>query len=222
MKTIVETISLTKEYNEGKIKALSNVSIKICEGEFTAIIGKSESGKSTLLNMIGALDTPTSGKVIISEKNIAELNDDKLAHFRRRNIGFIFQSFHLISSLKVWENIVLPIGLDDKKIDEKYINELLDILGIESKINQYPKTLSGGEQQRVAIARALASKPEIILADEPTGNLDSKTSFDVIQLLKNVTRKYASTLIVITHDEDIAIMADRTIEIKDGMVVYHE
>ncbi|WP_418658340.1 ABC transporter ATP-binding protein [Clostridioides difficile] len=188
------------------------------EGEFVAIIGKSGSGKSTLLHMIGGLDIPTSGKVYIDNKNIFTLKEEELAVFRRRKIGFIFQSYNLIPSLNVWENVVLPIGLDGREVDEPFIKELLKSLGLENKHDVLPNTLSGGQQQRVAIARALATRPAIILADEPTGNLDSKTSDEVMSILKSMSKKYSQTLVMITHDDSIAQMADRVIFIEDGRV----
>ena len=180
--------------------------------------GKSGSGKSTLLHMLGGLDTPTSGKVLIRGKDIFSYKDDALAVFRRRKIGFIFQSFNLVSSINVWENIVLPIGLDGRKVDEKFVMDIVSTLGLEKKLHNLPNTLSGGQQQRVAIARALASKPDILFADEPTGNLDSRTSDEVIALLKMSVRKYGQTLVMITHDEDIAQIADRILVIEDGKV----
>lgn len=182
-------------------------------------MGKSGSGKSTLLHMLGGLDIPTSGKVFIGNKDIFELKEEELAVFRRRKIGFIFQAFNLVASLNVWENIVLPMGLDGKEVDEAFIKDILNTLQLENKIENLPNTLSGGQQQRVAIARAIASKPDIILADEPTGNLDSKTGDEVISLLKMSAKKYGQTLVVITHDEEIAQMADRIIVIEDGKVV---
>lgn len=221
MKNILETRELNKHYGKGEnlVKAIDNTNLQIKEGEFVAIVGKSGSGKSTLLHMLGALDRPTSGKVFIDGKDIFELKDEPLAIFRRRKIGFIFQYYNLIPSLNVWENIVLPIGLDNQKVDEEFVEDILKTLGLEEKKKMLPNTLSGGQQQRVAIARALASKPAIILADEPTGNLDSKTEEEVITLLKNSAKKYSQTLVMITHDETIAQMADRIIVIEDGKVV---
>lgn len=221
MKNILETRELNKYYGKGEslVKAIDNTNIAIKEGEFAAIVGKSGSGKSTLLHMLGALDRPTSGKVFIDGKDIFELKDEALAVFRRRKIGFIFQYYNLIPSLNVWENIVLPIGLDNEKVDIEFVNDIIKTLGLEDKKKMLPNTLSGGQQQRVAIARALASKPSIILADEPTGNLDSKTEEEVITLLKNSAKKYSQTLVMITHDEAIAQMADRIIVIEDGKVV---
>ena len=197
---------------------MQNANLAIQKGEFTAIVGKSGSGKSTLLHMMGGLDTPTSGKVLIRGKDIFSYKDDALAVFRRRKIGFIFQSFNLVSSINVWENIVLPIGLDGRKADEAFVMDIVKTLGLEKKLHNLPNTLSGGQQQRVAIARALASKPDILFADEPTGNLDSRTSDEVISLLKMSVEKYGQTLVMITHDEDIAQIADRILVIEDGKV----
>lgn len=207
---ILYTENLSKHYGKGEslVKALDNVNLEINEGEFVAIIGKSGSGKSTLLHMIGGLDIPTSGKVYIDNKNIFTLKEEELAVFRRRKIGFIFQSYNLIPSLNVWENVVLPIGLDGREVDESFIKELLKSLGLENKHDVLPNTLSGGQQQRVAIARALATRPAIILADEPTGNLDSKTSDEVMSILKSMSKKYSQTLVMITHDDSIAQMAE--------------
>ena len=217
---ILYTENLSKHYGKGEslVRALDNVDLEINEGEFVAIIGKSGSGKSTLLHMIGGLDIPTSGKVYIDNKNIFTLKEEELAVFRRRKIGFIFQSYNLIPSLNVWENVVLPIGLDGREVDESFIKELLKSLGLENKHDVLPNTLSGGQQQRVAIARALATRPAIILADEPTGNLASKTSDEVMSILKSMSKKYSQTLVMITHDDSIAQMADRVIFIEDGRV----
>ncbi|WP_131023414.1 ABC transporter ATP-binding protein [Clostridioides difficile] len=217
---ILYTENLSKHYGKGEslVRALDNVDLEINEGEFVAIIGKSGSGKSTLLHMIGGLDIPTSGKVYIDNKNIFTLKEEELAVFRRRKIGFIFQSYNLIPSLNVWENVVLPIGLDGREVDEPFIKELLKSLGLENKHDVLPNTLSGGQQQRVAIARALATRPAIILADEPTGNLDSKTSDEVMSILKSMSKKYSQTLVMITHDDSIAQMTDRVIFIEDGRV----
>lgn len=187
-------------------------------GEFVAIIGKSGSGKSTLLHLLGGLDYPTSGKVYIKDKDIFNMSEDELAVFRRQKIGFVFQAFNLVSSINVYENVVLPLGLDDKEPDEKYIDDILDTLGIKDKVENLPSTLSGGQQQRVAIARALAAKPDIVLADEPTGNLDSKTGEEVISMLKLSAEKYGQTLVIITHNEEIAQLADRILVIEDGKV----
>lgn len=221
MNTILQTINLKKYYGEGEniVKAIDNTNINIFQGEFVAIVGKSGSGKSTLLHMLGALDKPTSGEVIIDNKYISTMKEEELAIFRRRKIGFIFQYYNLISSINVWENIVLPIGLDSRMVDKDFVNDILDTLGLKEKKHNMPNTLSGGQQQRVAIARALASKPSIILADEPTGNLDSKTEEEVLTLLKLTAKKYNQTIVMITHDEGIAQMADRIICIEDGKVV---
>lgn len=220
MDRILRTQNLCKYYGNGEneVKAVQNANIDIQKGEFVAIVGKSGSGKSTLLHMLGGLDTPTSGTVFIRGKDIFSYKEDALAVFRRRKIGFIFQSFNLISSINVWENIVLPIGLDGRKADEKFIMDIVKTLGLEKKLYNLPNTLSGGQQHRVAIARALASKPDILFADEPTGNLDSRTSDEVIGLLKISVEKYGQTLVMITHDEDIAQIADRILLIEDGKV----
>lgn len=221
MDTILRTENLCKFYGEGEneVRAIDNTNIEIQKGEFVAIVGKSGSGKSTLLHMLGGLDIPTSGKVFIGNKDIFELKEEELAVFRRRKIGFIFQAFNLVASLNVWENIVLPMGLDGKEVDEAFVKDILNTLQLEKKVESLPNTLSGGQQQRVAIARAIASKPDIILADEPTGNLDSRTGDEVISLLKMSAKKYGQTLVVITHDEELAQMADRIIVIEDGKVV---
>lgn len=221
MNTILQTINLKKYYGEGEniVKDIDNTNINIFQGEFVAIVGKSGSGKSTLLHMLGALDKPTSGEVIIDNKYISTMKEEELAIFRRRKIGFIFQYYNLIPSINVWENIVLPIGLDSRRVDKDFVNDILDTLGLKEKKHNMPNTLSGGQQQRVAIARALASKPSIILADEPTGNLDSKTEEEVLTLLKLTAKKYNQTIVMITHDEGIAQMADRIICIEDGKVV---
>lgn len=220
MNVIVQTKQLCKYYGKGEttVKAVNGIDLAIEQGEFAAIVGKSGSGKSTLLHMLGGLDTPTSGEVIIDGEAIAGLTEEELAAFRRRKIGFIFQDFNLIPALNVWENVVLPICLDNRTPDQEYINDILNTLGIMSKVKKLPAILSGGEQQRVAIARALASRPAILLADEPTGNLDSKTSGEVIMLLRQSARKYGQTLVMITHDEEIAQMAERVIQIEDGGV----
>ena len=217
---ILQTRGLKKYYGKGEtlVKALDGIDLDIERGKFTAIIGTSGSGKSTLLHMLGGLDTPTSGKVFIRGKDIFSYKEDALAVFRRRKIGFIFQSFNLVSSINVWENIVLPIGLDGRKADEAFVMDIVKTLGLEKKLHNLPNTLSGGQQQRVAIARALASRPDILFADEPTGNLDSRTSDEVIALLKMSVEKYGQTLVMITHDEDIAQIADRILVIEDGKV----
>ena len=218
---ILKTSNLKKYYGNGEnlVKAIDNANIDIKEGEFVAIVGKSGSGKSTLLHMMGGLDNPTEGKVYINDKDIFSLKEEELAIFRRRNIGFIFQNFNLIPSLNVWENITLPVGLDGKEINKPFVTDIINSLGVESKVDAIPNTLSCGQQQRVAIARALVPRPAIILADEPTGNLDSKTSDEVMSLLKTMIKKYNQTLVMITHDETIAQMADRVIYIEDGKVV---
>ena len=220
MDKILRTQSLCKYYGSGEneVRAVQNANIDIQKGEFVAIVGKSGSGKSTLLHMLGGLDTPTSGKVFIRGKDIFSYKEDALAVFRRRKIGFIFQSFNLVSSINVWENIVLPIGLDGRKADEAFVMDIVKTLGLEKKLHNLPNTLSGGQQQRVAIARALASRPDILFTDEPTGNLDSRTSDEVIALLKMSVEKYGQTLVMITHDEDIAQIADRILVIEDGKV----
>ena len=221
METILRTENLCKIYGSGENQdyAVRNADIEIKKGEFAAIIGKSGSGKSTLLHMLGGLDYPTSGRVYLRNEDIFQLKEDDLAVMRRRKIGFIFQAFNLVSSVNVWENVVLPMGLDGQKIDVNFVQDILHTLNIENKVHSLPNTLSGGQQQRVAIARALASKPDIIFADEPTGNLDTKTSDEVVALLKMSAKKYGQTLVVITHDEDIAQIADRIFVIEDGKVV---
>lgn len=217
---ILEVRNLKKYYGKGEnlVKALDDVNLTIEEGEFVSIVGTSGSGKSTLLHMMGGLDRPTSGKVFIGDKDIFAMNDEKLAVFRRRKIGFVFQTYNLVAVLNVWENITLPIGLDGKVVDNDYINEIMNILGILNKKKSLTNLMSGGQQQRVAIARALATKPSLILADEPTGNLDSKTAGEVISLLKMSVKKYNQTLVMITHDDKIAQMADRVIRIEDGKI----
>ena len=205
--------------DESLVKALDNVNLEVNKGEFLAIVGTSGSGKSTLLNLIGGLDKETAGEVIIEGKNISKMEDNKKTIFRRRNIGFIFQSYNLIQILNVYENIVLPLELDGERIDENYINLILDTLGLKDKKDRLPDSLSGGQRQRVAIGRALASKPSIILADEPTGNLDSKTENEVLGLLKLTSKKFSQTIIMITHNEKISQMADRVIRIEDGKIV---
>ena len=204
---------------ETLVKALDGVSLSVERGEFVSIIGTSGSGKSTLLHMLGGLDTPTSGSVIIDDKDISALSGDALCIFRRRKIGFVFQSFNLVPSISVYDNIVLPIQLDGKKEDKDYIENVVETLGLKEKLTTLPTKLSGGQQQRVAIARALASKPAIILADEPTGNLDSKTSQDVLGLIKTTSKKYNQTIVMITHNDEIAQLADRIIRIEDGRIV---
>lgn len=218
---IVKTKNLKKYYRLGThtVKALDDVNFAVREQEFVAIIGKSGSGKSTLLHMIGGLDTPTSGEVYVGDKALGKLSKEQLAIFRRRKVGFVFQSYNLVPDLNVYENIVLPIELDGKHIDREFVDEILELLQLDEKREALPNILSGGQQQRVAIARAIASKPSIILADEPTGNLDTATSHDVMGLLKMVARQFKQTVILITHDQDIAQMADRIVRIEDGHVV---
>lgn len=217
---ILSTHNLTKTYGTGDnvVHALTDVSLDIEEGKFVSIIGSSGSGKSTLLNLLGGLDRPTSGDVILDGKAIFEMDDEALTIFRRRKIGFVFQNYNLVPILNVYENIVLPIELDGTKIDTAYVDKIMDVLGLSEKKFSMPNQLSGGQQQRVAIARALASKPSIILADEPTGNLDSKTSMDVIALLKLTGKEFAQTIVMITHNEEIATMADQMIRIEDGRI----
>lgn len=218
---MVETRALKKYYKLGDntVKALDDVNFRVREQEFVAIIGKSGSGKSTLLHMLGGLDVPTSGEVCIAGRNIAGMNREELTIFRRRKVGFIFQSYNLVQDLNVYENIVLPVKLDGKRVDRDFVEEIIQLLQLEDKKAALPGTLSGGQQQRVAIARALAAKPQIILADEPTGNLDSMTSHEVMGLLKVVAKRYAQTIILITHDQDIAQMADRIVRIEDGRII---
>ena len=220
MDIILETKDLTKTYKAGNnhINAVDHTSICVERGDFVTIVGKSGSGKSTLLHLIGGLDYPTSGEVWIDNECITNMNEEDLSAFRRRKIGFIFQAFNLVPSLNVWENIILPIGLDDRKPDMVYLKEIIELLGLGEKLNNLPNTLSGGQQQRVAIARAIAQAPPVILADEPTGNLDSKTGMDVISLLKVTSREFNQTIVMITHNEEIALMADRMIRIEDGKV----
>lgn len=218
--SILKTKNLKKYYGTEPniVKALDDVSISIEQGEFTAIIGTSGSGKSTLLNMLGGLDHPTSGSVKVDNFELGKLNDEDLTVFRRQRIGFIFQNYNLVPVLNVYENIVMPIQLDQKQPDKKFIRQIVELLGLEKKLDNMPNNLSGGQQQRVAIARALASKPAIILADEPTGNLDSKTSNEVIDLLKRTSRTFGQTIVMITHNPEIAALADRTIRIEDGRI----
>ena len=219
--TILETRDLKKYYGAGdtQVKALDSVDLSIEQGEFVAIVGTSGSGKSTLLHMLGGLDRPTSGTVTVDGKDIFGLKDEALTIFRRRKIGFVFQSYNLVPVLSVWENIVLPIQLDGAKVDRAYVEEVIATLGLEKKLQNLPNQLSGGQQQRVAIARALATKPAILLADEPTGNLDSKTSQDVLSLMKVTGQKFSQTMVMITHNEEIAQMADRIVRIEDGRIV---
>jgi putative ABC transport system ATP-binding protein len=218
---VLKTEELTKIYGkeQNKVTALDNANLVVKQGEFAAIVGTSGSGKSTLLHMLGGLDRPTSGKVYVENKDIFSLKDEALTIFRRRKIGFVFQSFNLVPTLNVYENIVFPIQLDGNNVDEKFVDEVIDILGLSDMQSRLPNQLSGGQQQRVAIARALAAKPAIVLADEPTGNLDSKTSQDVLSLLKVTGHKFGQTIVMITHNEAIAQMADRIIRIEDGHIV---
>ena len=222
METILRASGIRKYYGEGDtmVKALDGIDLEIERGKFTAIIGTSGSGKSTLLNMLGGLDTPTAGSIRIGKTDLAKLNSEQATVFRRRQIGFIFQNYNLVPVLTVWENIVFPLSLDGQKPDKNFIMQAVKMLGLESRLDSLPGTLSGGQQQRVAIARALASKPAIILADEPTGNLDSKTSDDVVGLLKMSSRKFCQTIVMITHNPEIAQQADRIVRIEDGRIVY--
>ena len=219
--TILETKDLRKIYGSGdtEVRALDGVDLTVEEGEFVAVVGTSGSGKSTLLHMLGGLDRPTGGTVTVDGKDIFSLKDEALTIFRRRKIGFVFQNYNLVPVLNVYENIVLPIQLDGGKPDPAYVDSIVETLGLESKLQNLPNNLSGGQQQRVAIARALAAKPAIILADEPTGNLDSRTSQDVMSLLKVTSEKFSQTIVMITHNEEIAQMADRIIRIEDGRIV---
>ncbi|MDE7201666.1 MAG: ABC transporter ATP-binding protein [Lachnospiraceae bacterium] len=218
---ILKIENVYKEYgNESnKVVALRDVNISINKGEFVAIVGFSGSGKTTLLNMMGALDRPSKGKIIISSKNIEQMTEDERVLFRRRNIGFVFQSYNLISDLTAYENIVLPIQADGEKVNNQYLKDIVHILGIENKLDCLPNEMSGGQQQRIAIARALITKPAIILADEPTGNLDSKSSLEVMNLLRGTCKKYGQTVVVITHNDSLAQLADRIIRIEDGKIV---
>ena len=219
--SILETKDLRKIYGFGdtEVRALDGVNLQIENGEFVAVVGTSGSGKSTLLHMLGGLDRPTDGKVIVDGKDIFSLKDEALTIFRRRKIGFVFQSYNLVPVLNVYENIVLPIELDGGKINRKFVQQIVQTLGLDGRLDALPSQLSGGQQQRVAIARALAAAPAIILADEPTGNLDSKTSQDVLSLLKVTSQKFSQTIVMITHNEEIAQMADRIIRIEDGKIV---
>ncbi len=219
--TILETKNLQKVYGSGEtaVYALRGVNLDVERGEFIAVVGTSGSGKSTLLHMLGGLDRPTAGDVMVDGKSLFTLKDEALTIFRRRKIGFVFQNYNLVPVLNVYENIVLPIQLDGNTIDENYVSEIIKTLGIESKLNNLPGQLSGGQQQRVAIARALAAKPAIILADEPTGNLDTRTSQDVMGLLKVTSQKFGQTIVMITHNEEIAQLSDRMIRIEDGRIL---
>jgi len=219
--SILETKDLRKIYGSGdtEVRALDGVNLQIENGEFVAIVGTSGSGKSTLLHMLGGLDRPTSGSVIVDGKDIFSLKEEALTIFRRRKIGFVFQSYNLVPVLNVYENIVLPIELDGGKVNKEFVQRIVQTLGLDGRLDALPSQLSGGQQQRVAIARALAAAPAIILADEPTGNLDSKTSQDVLSLLKVTSQKFSQTIVMITHNEEIAQMADRIIRIEDGRIV---
>lgn len=218
---VLKTEALKKYYGKdpNTVKALDGVDLEIQEGEFVAVVGTSGSGKSTLLHMLGGLDTPTGGKVIVSGRDISGMTDEQLTIFRRRNVGFVFQNYNLVPILNVYENIVLPIELDGNTVDEGFVGNIIETLGLSEKKNNLPNNLSGGQQQRVAIARALATKPSILLADEPTGNLDSKTSQDVLGILKMTSTKFHQTMVMITHNEQIAQLADRVIRIEDGRIV---
>ena len=219
--TILETKDLRKVYGSGdtEVRALDGVDLTVEKGEFVAVVGTSGSGKSTLLHMLGGLDRPTGGTVTVDGKELSAMRDEELTIFRRRKIGFVFQNYNLVPVLNVYENIVLPIQLDGKTPDQAYVNQIIETLGLEAKLQNLPGNLSGGQQQRVAIARALAAKPAIILADEPTGNLDSATSLDVMGLLKVTAQKFSQTIVMITHNEELAQMADRIIRIEDGRIV---
>ena len=219
--TILKTKNLKKYYGSGdtQVKALDGVNLSVEDGEFVAIVGTSGSGKSTLPHMLGGLDRPTGGTVTVAGKNIFSLKDEALTIFRRRKIGFVFQSYNLVPVLTAYENIVLPVQLDGGKVDKAYVKEVIAALGLEKKLDNLPGQLSGGQQQRVAIARALAAKPAILLADEPTGNLDSRTSQDVLSLMKVTGRKFAQTMVMITHNEEIAQLTDRIVRIEDGRIV---
>ncbi len=221
---ILRVENLTKTYGKGDtlVKALDNVSFTVDKGEFVAIIGASGSGKSTLLHLLGGVDRPTSGRIIVDKEDVYSLNETNLAIFRRRQVGLIYQFYNLIPILNVEENITLPILLDGKKVDRKYLDEIIDILDLRDRINHLPNELSGGQQQRVSIGRALMNRPSLLLADEPTGNLDSKTSKDIIDLLKASNKKYKQTIIMITHDQNLALAADRIITIEDGKIIKDE
>ena len=218
--SILQTNDLKKYYGtEPNItRALDGVTFSVEEGEFVAVVGTSGSGKSTLLHMMGGLDTPTSGSVVVRDKELAKMNDEQLTIFRRRNIGFVFQNYNLVPILNVYENIVLPVELDGDPVDKRFMDEVVKMLGLQDKLQNMPNNLSGGQQQRVAIARALVSKPAIVLADEPTGNLDSKTSADVLGLLQRTSREFNQTLVMITHNNEIAQLADRIVRIEDGKI----
>ncbi|HJA93072.1 MAG TPA: ABC transporter ATP-binding protein [Candidatus Eisenbergiella merdipullorum] len=218
---VLQTIDIKKYYGEEPniTRALDGVNFSVDDGEFVAVVGTSGSGKSTLLHMMGGLDTPTSGSVFVRDKDLSKMNDEQLTIFRRRNIGFIFQSYNLVPILNVYENIVLPMELDGDTVDQRFMDNIVNMLGLDDKRNNMPNHLSGGQQQRVAIARALITKPAIILADEPTGNLDSKTSADVLGLIKRTSTEFHQTVVMITHNNDIARLADRIVRIEDGKIV---
>ena len=219
--TILETKDLRKVYGSGdtEVRALDGVDLTVEKGEFVAVVGTSGSGKSTLLHMLGGLDRPTGGTVTVDGKELSAMRDEELTIFRRRKIGFVFQAYNLVPVLSAYENIILPIQLDGGQVDKDYVGRVIEALGLEQRLNSLPSQLSGGQQQRVAIARALAAKPAIILADEPTGNLDSKTSQDVLSLMKITSQKFAQTMVMITHNEEIAQTADRIVRIEDGRIV---
>ena len=219
--SVLQTIDLKKYYGEEPniTRALDGVNFSVDEGEFVAVVGTSGSGKSTLLHMMGGLDTPTSGSVFVRDKDLSKMSDEQLTIFRRRNIGFIFQNYNLVPILNVYENIVLPVELDGDTVDQRFMDNIVNMLGLDDKLNNMPNQLSGGQQQRVAIARALISKPAIVLADEPTGNLDSKTSAEVLVLLKRTSEEFHQTIVMITHNNDIARLADRIVRIEDGKII---
>ena len=219
--SVLQTIRLKKYYGEEPniTRALDGVNFSVDHGEYVAVVGTSGSGKSTLLHMMGGLDTPTSGSVFVRDKDLSKMNDEQLTIFRRRNIGFIFQNYNLVPILNVYENIALPVELDGDTVDKRFLDNIVNMLGLDNKLNHMPKHLSGGQQQRVAIARALITKPAIILADEPTGNLDSKTSADVLGLIKRTSAEFRQTVVMITHNNDIARLADRIVRIEDGRII---
>ena len=219
--SVLQTIDLRKYYGDEPniTRALDGVNLSVDDGEFVAVVGTSGSGKSTLLHMMGGLDTPTSGSVFVRDKDLSKMNDEQLTIFRRRNIGFIFQNYNLVPILNVYENIALPVELDGDTVDKRFLDNIVNMLGLDNKLNHMPKHLSGGQQQRVAIARALITKPAINLADEPTGNLDSKTSADVLGLIKRTSAEFRQTVVMITHNNDIARLADRIVRIEDGRII---
>lgn len=219
--SVLQTIDLRKYYGDEPniTRALDGVNLSVDDGEFVAVVGTSGSGKSTLLHMMGGLDTPTSGSVLVRDKDLSKMNDEQLTIFRRRNIGFIFQNYNLVPILNVYENIALPVELDGDTVDKRFLDNIVNMLGLDNKLNHMPNHLSGGQQQRVAIARALITKPAIILADEPTGNLDSKTSADVLGLIKRTSAEFRQTVVMITHNNDIARLADRIVRIEDGRII---